>query len=205
MSEVASTGIRKSESPITIDEIRPHLSNSNKKVAQVRQVVTSEYPAARGGNSLQVGIFAPEEFGGGGQTYQENRVAWLDIPASATMQQVQDRLNALPNARLYRILSLHPILTDEQKRAMETGLSKDSEGNLITIEHYKQNQRVIDANENPVDYKGVPQYRRIFFDPQGKADIDTRAQDFATLYGETFSMNEPASVSNVAAAAAVQR
>lgn len=193
MSQVSASGVTKREGSITIDEIRPHLSNPNKEVAQLRQIIETEYPAARGGNSMQAGLFSSEEFGGNGQTFQENRVAFVDIPRGTTMQQVAARLAGLREARLYRVLSLKPILTDEQKRAMETGLSKTPEGHPITIEHYKETQRVVDSEGNPVDYKGVPQYRRIFFDPQGKADIDTREAEFQVAYGETFTMNQPVS------------
>jgi hypothetical protein len=183
------TGVKIQESRITIDSVGPSL-NDKKHQAQLRQVITKTYPSARAGNSASDTIFGHSEFGfTDGDSYDENRVTWIDVPIGTTSVQVQEKLSMFPNARLYKVMSLQPILTEEQERAMETGISSK------TIEDYLQ-KYVVDSEGNPVLYNGLKQYRQIYFSKDGKADIDYRPSEYARLKAQSeaaqeFTLNEP--------------
>ncbi|HEY9658432.1 MAG TPA: hypothetical protein V6C65_08265, partial [Allocoleopsis sp.] len=110
--------------------------------------------------------------------YTEVRVTWIPVPVGTTPKQVEAKLAKLPQARLVRILSLKTILTEEQKRSMDTGVNK------LTEEDYAE-RCVLTRNEDgtpgvPALYKGHQQYRRIVFNDGLKGameDIDIREQD----------------------------
>jgi len=173
-------GLKQSFGPITVDKVGPSL-NPKKHQAQVRQVVTTIYPGVRSGNSLQDGLFSDAEFNAESQSFEENRVAFLPIPIGTTVEQVLDKIKSFPNARLIRILSLNPILSEEQKQAMEKGLSKNEDGSIKTIEDYANAQAVRTEEGGPeVLYKGHRQYRVTSFmnGVSGPVeDIDTREED----------------------------
>lgn len=200
------SNIERVDSKITIDSITPHIGGNGKKmVAQIRSVVTSTYPEAGVGNSLNDSIFGEDDFGfGQGKSYPEKRVAWIDVPAGTTVEALQAKFNANPQARIYKILSLQPVLTDEQKRAMQNGLSQYADADGVAhncdMEYYKQKQRIptpetasIDdpAQHEPLLYRGYPQYRVTAFSKDGKQDVDMREQQYAAAVDqEAFKMNE---------------
>ena len=212
----ASSNITRKDTPITVDEIRPHLRNDKKEVAQIRNTVESTYPEAQVGNSLNGSIFGDDEFGfGDGNTYEEKRVAWIDVPKGTTKEQVAARLKQFPSARIYRVLSLTPILTDEQKRAMENGISNYTDPDTGEIkpcdmEYYKRRQMVPtpdtmnlpEDQRQPLLYNGYVQYRVTFFSPEGQEDEDHRpAQLKAQQEKEAaFTMNEATVTKEVEAA-----
>ena len=107
--------------PITVDLIKDHLSSTDKKQAQIRSEVEKYYPSTSIGNSHSDTIFEKEEFGitENPEPYVEKRVTWIDVPKDSTEESVAERLSKFPNARIYKVLSLNPILTDQQIRAME--------------------------------------------------------------------------------------
>jgi len=199
------SNITRIDTPLVVESLLPHQRNEKKKQAQIRTSVESTYPEAGVGNSLNDSVFGSDEFGfGDGQTFTENRVAWIDVPAELTVKQVQERLNKFPHARIYRVLSLTPILTDEQKRAMSNGISEysDAEGEVhkCDMEYYKRQQMVPTpetANlpreeRQPMLYKGFVQYRITPFNKDGQADIDHRETQLkAHRENEEFKMNEP--------------
>lgn len=162
----ASTGVQKIFGAITVDEIREGLSDK-KMTAQIRQLVTNAYPGVRGDNSLQDALFEGESFGAETVEYQEIRVAFVDVPLGSNKKSVTERLKKFPKARIYRILSLTPILTKEQERAMETGLSTK------TREQYEAGF-VIDENEKPVLWNGHKFYRSTKFSQEVTEDVDLR-------------------------------
>jgi hypothetical protein len=179
----SSTGVRKVYGKITVDKVEPSL-NEKKHQAQIRQSVTNIYPGVRAGNSLNDALFPAEAFGTEAQEYTEQRVGWIDVPVGTTAEQVQQALDKLPNARLVRILDLKPILSEEQKRAMETGLSKKADGNLLTLNDYREKQAVRDSKtKEKIAYKGHEQYRVIAFmrgDSGPVEDIDMRDETLAS-------------------------
>lgn len=188
--------IERVEGQITVDTIREHLSNGKKERAQLRMVITSTYPEAQVGNQLNDSVFSFDDFGfGNGNSYEEKRVAWIDVPKGTTKEQVEAQLKKFPNARLFRILSLEPVITDEQKRAMRNGISfyTDEQGNRlpVTEEYYASVQRVVNGETGEViDYNGLPQYRVIGFSVAGKKDIDLRPEQFNALRKEGKTQTE---------------
>ncbi len=172
MNTENKSGIVKAFGPITIDNVGPSL-NPKKWQAQVRQIVTSKYPAARGNNSLSDGLFPASTFGVG-QEYEEVRVTWIPVPVNTKMNAVKAQLAKFPEARLVKTLSLRPILSEEQIRAMETGLSDKTE------EDYAE-KFVVDGDGNPTLYHGHKQYRNISFSQTAKEDVDLRAEDLADM------------------------
>ncbi len=137
---------------ITIDNVTPGLK-ADKGVwqAQLRQIVTTNYPNVRVSNSNQLGgLFDHGAFNIENQSYTSTRIAWVPVPANSTIEQVQAALDAKPNARLYVIIShnLEDVLTEEQKAAVPAGLTtmdalrekhivKDREGNIVQPVQYK--------------------------------------------------------------------
>lgn len=179
--------IERKDTPITVDEVKPHLTNPKKERAQIRMTVESVYPEAQVGNQLNDSVFSFDSFGfGDGNSYEEKRVAWIDVPAGTTKEQVEEQLAKFPQARIYRIMSLQPVITEEQERAMENGISMyvADDGNKypVTPEYYERKQRVVNTETGEVvNYKGLPQYRVLGFSRDGKADKDLRPQQFAAL------------------------
>lgn len=184
-----NVGVRKSYGTITVDNVSPSL-NEKKHQAQLRQVVTSIYPGVRPGTSLSDGLFPAEAFGAEAQEYSEERVTWVPVPVGTTKEQVEAQLKSLPNARLVRILSLKPILSEEQKNAMQIGLSKSqANGAPLTEDDYREKQAVRYGDGHPqagqkIPYNNHEQYRVITF-MDGKAgaveDIDLREDDLNDL------------------------
>jgi len=199
------SNVKRIHTPILVESLKPHLRNAKKQQAQIRSSVESTYPEAGVGNSLNDSVFGSEEFGfGDGQTFTENRVAWIDVPAKMTVEQVQERINVFPHATIYRVLSLTPILTDEQERAMASGISEYTDADAViqkcNMEYYKTMQMVPTPEtaslpreqRQPLLYKGYVQYRITPFNKDGQADIDHRETQLkAHREKAEFKMNEP--------------
>lgn len=181
---------------ITVDEVREGL-NPKKHTAQLRQVVTSVYAGVRNGNSLQDPLFTDEQFGTEPTSYEEQRIAFVDVPKGFTKLQVEAQLKKLPKARIYRILSLTPILTQEQERAIAVGLSKNPDGSPMTIEDYKA-KFIVNPKGEAVLYNGHNQYRTTKFSQTVTEDVDLRAEQLIELSAGAMQMSESASVNSEA-------
>jgi len=192
----ADNGIKVEDSSLSVDHIQDHISSKEKKQAQIRMSVSKTYPSSRIGNSLNGSIFGNNDFNfGETEPYVENRVAWIDVPVDATVESVTEKLKEFPNARIYRILSLEPILSEEQIVAMEQGISKytNAAGHEVPcdMDYYREKQRIPNEDGEYADYKGLPQYRTTAFSAIGQADIDTREKEYqAYKNSEAFTMNE---------------
>lgn len=180
--------VTKSFGDITVDNVKVAL-NGKKNQAQLRQVVTTTYPAGHVGNSLNDTIFGAEDFGyGKGQTFESTRIAWMDVPLSLdpedkdTVAKVQSAIDNFPKARIYKILSLKPILTEEQKSWMMNLNSKEERDEFLA--KVKEAQIVRDSEENIVHYKGQTQYAVNYFSKNGQPDVDTREKELAGITGE---------------------
>ena len=158
--------------------------------ATLKQDIKKTYPASRPGNSLSDGLFVSEELGGEGQSYNQSRYTIVKAPEGATAAQVAQKLSAFPTACIYAILSndIEDVITDEQKRAMETGLTS------LSLDDYKDRHEVQDKEGNHyLDGNGNRQYRRWLFSQEWVEDIDNRevgatagstavaAEEFATV------------------------
>ena len=169
---MANNAIKTEYSKITVDEVRNGIGNTD--IAILRQKVRQTYPAARGGNSMTDALFSTDEFGGNGQQYISERVTFIKVPKSATKEQVQAKLDATPNARLYRIMSLDfkKVMTDEQIRSVEEGWGSKS------YEEYEESLRAKnpETGENLL-FDGKPFYRAVYFSKTPVEDIDLRNEE----------------------------
>jgi hypothetical protein len=159
--------ITKTFAPITVDNVGENQFKSSMDQAQIRQVVTRTYPSARIGNSHSDSLFSTSEFNlEGGASYEQTRVTWIPVPKGTTQAQVEAKLKANPKARIYRVLSLSPILTDSQKSAID--------GGLTTLDVIAERQMIKDSEGNAVPFEGQVQYAANFFSLVGKEDEDLR-------------------------------
>ena len=142
---------------------------------QVKTISTYE---VSGNNSMTDDLFDMSSK----RTYEnvETRVAWINIPSNATKEQVQKKLNATPNARLYKVLSNHPILTDSDKWAIGENLRTMEEFADSQIVRYPANHE--NAGEIVLDPNNKYQYRRIGFSMQGAEDQDLRNADISDQF-----------------------
>ena len=190
--------IKRVDTPLVVELIKPHIRSPKKEQAQLRMKVISTYPEAKAGNSLNDSIFESKDFGfGDGQTFTENRVGWIDIPKGTTIENVRAMMTRYPKARIYRVLSLDPILTDEQRSAMNNGISEDADGNKIDLEYYKTTQVVRPNSESDelLLFKELVQYRVTAFSRDGKPDVDLREGQYEALKSDEFALTSaPVSV-----------
>lgn len=174
-------GIKKVFGKITVDKVSEG-RKKNAHQAQIRQIISVVYPGVRSNNSLNDKLFSGSEFGVEAKSFEERRVCFLPIPIGTTAEEVQARLDALPNARIAKILSLNPILSKEQENAMKTGLSKNEDGSLKTIDDYRESQSIRNEQGEKVYYQGHEQYRQTIFQDGSLGpveDVDLRADDLS--------------------------
>lgn len=178
-------------SDITLDKVEAGVYQKDGTLtAQIRQTVTtvSEYPSKQVNSDLQQGLFATGDFGFTSQpfTNQETRVAWVLVPAGTTEADVMVKLAAInaTGATIYRMLSNHPILDQNQKNAVKIGLggvTLDTFANRQVVRyptgvnHPQEGQICKDAN-NKV------QYRRTFLWNTPLEDQDKRSSDPMDVY-----------------------
>lgn len=159
--------------------------NKDKMIqAEVRQVVetTTSYPSTKITNSLNDALFSTDEYGIAEQTFKslEKRVAWLNVPESATKESVQAKI--APDAVLYRILSNHPILSAEDEAVLNDPKFD------VSLDTYADSQiaRYPEGHEKAgtiiLDNLGKPMYRRIAFANKKVKDRDIRTQDPSDFY-----------------------
>lgn len=147
--------------------------------AELRQevVTKSYYPTKSIANDKQDNIYGMDEFGFEEQEYvnRENRVAWIDVPEGTSVEEVSGKLAQFPNAGLYRVLSNSPILTENQKYAIESGITHlDNFANTQVVRFPEGSEN---AGELALDSNGKPQYRAIFFKKDNPVDEDLRTAD----------------------------
>lgn len=169
--------------------------------AQLRQTVTRSLPSTRVTNSLKGNIYDNAALGITSNDYEEVRVAWMEVPKTATVESVQADLDKFTQAKLYRILSSQIILSDDQINVYKIGLSGAAlesfnekygikTGTAWSEEHVKfflnniANRQVVRYGEgNPegkpadeiVSFNGKQQFRRVELAEFGAEDIDMRA------------------------------
>lgn len=172
---IGQTGLVYEYSPVTVDAIltpedaRRNGIETNKHRVQLRQEVKVSYPAAKGNSLFSAGEFGP------GKDFSEKRVTWLNVPGGTTIEQVQERLNALDSPTLVRTLGLKPILSNDQIIAMEKGI------NTKTWEQYAENFVRTSDTGTPVLFAGHQQYRAIHFSDSFAEDNDNRIFDLKEL------------------------
>lgn len=184
-------------SAVSVDKVYvAEFQKEGTKTAQLRQEITTvtSYPSKQVASNLQNNPFNLSDFGFSTDDYSntEKRVAWIDIPAS--ISETTDVLGKISkDSCLYRIMSNSPILSENQKYAIDQGLR--------TLDQYADSQVVrygdnhAQAGQLIKDDAGKPQYRAIFFWNGPKNDVDLRtgqADDFyasasiaAELHGQS--------------------
>ena len=179
--------IKETFEKITIRRIyKNEFQKKNTLTCELEQVVTTttSYPKQIASNSLNDNVFNSSEFGFEEQDFTRTatRVAWILVPTDTTMKDVEEKLEKLENARLYKITSNKPIIAENEKYAIE---SKDLN---VTLDTYANRQviRYPKGNENEgkliLDANGKIQYRRIGFSKDGKEDIDLRTSEVSDFY-----------------------
>ena len=168
------------------------------ETAELRQTVTTKsyYPSKSVSNDMQDNVFGTKDFGFEEQEYEntENRVAWIDVPVGISQEDVQAKLAGFENANLYRVLSNHPILTDNQVYAIKEGLTTKDVFAERQIVRFPEGSTDTAGNSNAgqiaLDLNGKPQYRSIFFSSTGKEDDDRRTEVADDYYASEAIANE---------------
>lgn len=153
-------------------------NHTNTITAELRQTVETitYYPKTKIQSSLQDNIFAETEFEIEHVpfTRKEHRQAWIDVPPGTTVEDMEFRLLSFQDARIYKILSNYPILTDEEEALLLA--------NPITMsrEEFAHRQVVRHGETSKTPYQlildkfGKLQYRRLLFSKTAKEDVDLR-------------------------------
>jgi len=151
---------------ITVDSVSENTYKKGIYQAQLRQVVTTEYPSVKLGNSNSDLLFGEDAFNlPAGQSYDSTRITWIPVPEGTTAEKVAERLEATPDARIYRVISnnVADVMTEEQHQSVKAGLR--------TMEDFKDSLIVRDSDGNTIT---PVQFRQNFFSATGKEDIDLR-------------------------------
>lgn len=198
--------MRTTVSKITVDSIGDSLKSDKIGQAQIRQTIIRSYDAIQTSNSLKDALFTPEELGIESTDYTENRVTWVECAKDATVEDIQKQLAKFPQARIVKILSSSPILSDTQENVYKNGLRDtitakpftdfitknalvgktewDKECSDLFMTQIKERQLVRYGENNtsgkPADeaipYNGKVQYRVLHFSVTAKEDIDMRVE-----------------------------
>jgi hypothetical protein len=149
---------------------------SGSKTLEVKQLIktTSSYATKKYNSSLQDALFTESDFGAETNEYttEETRVAWILVPENKTETEIKLMLNNLPNACIYKVLSNEPILDENQKQSIATGLKTKADfANAQVIRYGENNDK---AGQLILDADGNVQYRRTFFSKDVKSDEDYR-------------------------------
>lgn len=159
-------------SKITIDSVNAsRYQKAGTLTCQLRQVVNTvtTYPSVQLSDGVSDSLFGASEFTNvsEGQSYEnsETRIAWINVPSGTTVQAVQAKLDALYAAGkqpcIMKVVSNYPILTDNQKIAIDRNLkSMDDFANSQVI-RYGSNHA--NAGSLILDDNGNAMYKRNFF------------------------------------------
>ena len=155
--------MKTTESKVTCTGVSAHAYKPELDSAEIRQTITSEYPSRQANSE---GLFSDDEYHLEGQKFDSVRVAWVDVPKGTTAEQVQARIDAMPNARIKRILSLKPILAENQKAAIEKGIT--------TLDAIAESQKVKKEDGELALHNGCVQYKKLQASWEGEPDVDLR-------------------------------
>ncbi len=153
--------------------------------AELKQTVTTKasYPSKSVTSNFQDNPFTNAEFGFSNQDFDsvETRVAWIDVPAGSTVESVTARLAQLPEMRLYKILSNHPNLSDNQAAGIQRGFTtKDIIANSQAVRYPATHPT--HAGKLILDINGKVQYRGVYFKASIQEDLDKRTEDVKDMY-----------------------
>lgn len=108
--------------PIRVTDVREHKWREDVAQAEIRQTVTRHYPSARAGNSITDALFSIGEYDFSSSDFDQERVAWINIPLGKTKQDVEKQLEKFDEATIYRVLAdnIEQVLTKEQLFAIDS-------------------------------------------------------------------------------------
>lgn len=199
---VAQDRIRKVETFHPIVVSRVYKSDYQKEgtiTAELKQTVDtmSYYPSKSVSSNLQDNPFDLKDFGFSEQEFPSSsvRVAWIDVPADSTEEAVKAKIASLAKARLYRILSNYPIVSDRQQYAIDNPIAGAT--TQLSIEVLADRQAVRYPKDHPthagkliMDTNGKPQYKAVFFKSTFTDDIDKRTEEPADFYASPIMLEE---------------
>lgn len=179
--------IRKETSKSNLEVSRVYESEYQKEgtiTAEIKQTVTTKsyYPSKSVANNMQDNVFGMADFKFEEQEYEnkETRVAWIDVPVGSTVESVLARLKEFPEAHLYRVLGNKPVITDNQKYAIENGITSMeviAESQVVRFPKGHESE-----GEIALDQNGKIQYRSVFFKTTECPDQDHRNADPEDYY-----------------------
>lgn len=192
VTETTVNGIRKVRTvgPITVDHVRSsEFDKEGTQQAQIRQEIEtiSYYPAATIKNSMSDNLFEMSDFSDMKERSfpnTEKRVTWMTVPYGTTPEEVAERLARYPKAVIYRTISNHPILTDNQQMAIRQKLRTKDEFADRQVLRYAPGTEVNgrDVSEELILFRDKVQYRVNHFSLEGKEDVDERTEDIMDQY-----------------------
>lgn len=196
MSNATRTEIKKSA--IEVSRIyKSDFQKEGSETCELKQTVkvVSFYPSKSVKSNLGDNLFDASEFGYEEQEFKQERtdVAWILVPEGTTVDTVKAMLAKVDKATLYRIISNHPILTDNQRYSISQGLKTMDDFADAQVMRYGTDTEDHNAGDLVLDSNGKPQYKACFFSKEGKADIDLRTsdpQDFYTSVSIYAELNE---------------
>lgn len=187
---------------ITVDNVKAHSFKSGLNQAQLRQVITRNYPSVKPNTG---GLFAKSEFDLPEQSFQENRVTWVDVPTDKSVEDVQAQIDKFPDACIWKKLSSNVVMSEDDLALCDRILSADSKQiekivlNLTEQSEFSDSlrqeavdafiakrtlsQQVVSKDGEIILHNNQPQYRRLFFSLEAHADEDDRIK--STSYSST--------------------
>ena len=156
---------------VTIDSVKASKYQKNGTLtAQLRQVIKTitTYPSTVIGDGVSDNLFDDNEFSlSEGKSYEneETRVTWINVPDTCTIQVLQQRLDNLKaqgkQPCIMKVVSNEPILTDNQKNAIDRGLkTKDDFADKQVVRYGKNSEN---QGALILDSEGNPMYKRNYF------------------------------------------
>lgn len=177
--------------PIVVTEVTTsQFQKPGTKTAILRQTVHKEsiYPSVHISNNKSDMLYAEEAFDLPTKKFEDTRtrVAFINVPANVTVEDVQAHLKSCPEAVLYREISNRPILTDMQEQALQMAYEREGKvGKQNLMDSYADKQVLrypADYEEEDkagkliLDKNNKPQYQATFFSKTKKEDVDKRTE-----------------------------
>lgn len=158
------------------------------ETAELKQTVktVTSYPSKTVDSNLSDNVFKAEEFGYETQDFASERtnVAWINVPVGTTPEQVLARLKTKVKAVLYRIISSKPVLSDNQKYAINAEIATmDQFADKQVVRHGSDDEDGKWAKGDLVlDKLGRPIYKAVFLSLDGKEDVDLTTDNAFDFY-----------------------
>lgn len=181
MEKINANQIKTIYGKITVDSIGESEYKKGIFQAQLRQKITRAYPSVKVGNSHSDSLFGADAFKlPDGQSYESTRVTWINVPEGTTVEALQAKLDTLPEACIYRIISndVTDVMHDGQHQAVNAGIR--------SIDKFMDSLLVRDREGNELE--GPSQYSQSFFKMTYTEDVDMRTTVNATKEASSFAL-----------------